>query len=143
MSDNVGLFFEDLSVGMSAKSERLVDDALIRQFAAVSGDHNPVHLDEAYAKTTRFGGRIAHGMLGAALISAILGMQLPGPGTVYLSQNLSFRRPVKLGDLVVSEATVTALDAEKSRATLKTICSVGGKPVIEGEAVVMVPKRAG
>ena len=143
MSDPKGLFFEDLSVGMSAASERLVDDALIRQFAAVSGDHNPVHLDDAYAATTRFGGRIAHGMLGAALISSVLGMQLPGPGTVYLSQTLSFRRPVKLGDRVVSEATVIALDAEKSRATLKTVCRVGDKPVIEGEAVVMVPKRAG
>ena len=143
MSTTTGLYFEDLSVGMSARDERLVDDALIRQFAAVSGDHNPVHLDEDYAKTTRFGGRIAHGMLGGALISAVLGMQLPCPGTVYLSQSLSFRRPVKLGETLVAEAIVTALDAEKGRATLKTLCRVGDKTVIEGEAVVMVPKRNG
>jgi 3-hydroxybutyryl-CoA dehydratase len=141
MSDKAGLFFEDLSVGMSATLTRLVDDALIRRFAEVSGDHNPVHLDETYAKTTRFGTRIAHGMLGAALISAVLGMDLPGPGTVYLSQTLNFRRPVKLGDTVVTEAVVTALQPEKGRAVLKTSCRVGDNVVIEGEATVMVPKR--
>jgi 3-hydroxybutyryl-CoA dehydratase len=141
MSTSTGLFFEDLTIGMSARDERLVDDAAIREFANVSGDHNPVHLDEDYAKTTRFGGRIAHGMLGAAFISAVLGMKLPGPGTVYLQQSLTFRRPVKLGERVVTEATVTGLQPEKSRAVLKTVCRVGDQTVIEGEALVMVPKR--
>ena len=137
-----GLFFEDLKIGMSARLERLVDDTVIRQFAEVSGDHNPVHLDEAFAKGTRFGARIAHGMLGGAFISAVLGMQLPGPGTVYLSQTLTFRRPVKMGETVIAEATVTALQPEKARAVLKTVARVGDTVVIEGEALVMVPKRS-
>jgi 3-hydroxybutyryl-CoA dehydratase len=141
MSAKIGHAFEDLSVGMSAKLERTVTDADIRRFAEVSGDDNPVHLDEDYARTTRFGGRIAHGMLGAGFISAVLGTQLPGYGTVYLSQSLSFRRPVKIGETIVTEATVTDLQPEKSRVVLKTVCRVGDATVIEGEAVVMVPKR--
>ena len=138
-----GYALEDLAVGMTDAYEHVVTAEDVVKFADISGDHNPVHLDEAYAKTTRFGGRIAHGMLGAALISAVLGMKLPGPGTVYLSQSLSFRRAVKLGDSLIAEATVTALDPGKSRVSLKTICRVGDAVVIEGEAVVMVPKRGG
>ena len=136
-----GLCYEDLSIGQSARMERLVDDTLIRQFTALSGDDNPVHLDEDYARTTRFGGRIAQGMLGATFISAVIGSRLPGHGTIYLSQSLNFRAPVRIGDLVVTEATITELRPEKSRAVLKTVCRVGDKVVIEGEALVMVPKR--
>jgi 3-hydroxybutyryl-CoA dehydratase len=136
-----GFYFDELSIGQSAEMSRVVGAADIEAFADVSGDLNPVHLDDAYAKTTAFGERIAHGMLGAAYISAILGTRLPGPGAIYLSQSLRFRRPVKIGDLVVARATVTVLDADKSRATLETVCEVSGKSVIEGEAVVIVPKR--
>lgn len=137
-----GLYFDELTVGQSAEMSRVVGAADIEAFADVSGDINPVHLDEAYAKGTAFGERIAHGMLGASYISAILGTRLPGPGAIYLSQNLRFRRPVKIGDLVVARATVTSLDDAKGRATLETVCEVGGKTVIDGEAVVIVPRRA-
>ena len=136
-----GFYFDELSLGQTAELTRVVDAADIEGFAQVSGDANPVHLDEAYAKTTIFGARIAHGMLAASYISAVLGMKLPGPGVVYVSQSLRFRRPVKIGDAVTARATVTALDATKARATLATVCQVDGKSVLEGEAVVMVPRR--
>jgi 3-hydroxybutyryl-CoA dehydratase len=118
-----------------------VGAADIEAFAAVSGDHNPVHMDEAYARTTTFGGRIAHGMLAAAYISAVLGNQLPGPGAIYLSQSLRFRRPVKIGDPVTARVTVKSLDADKAHATFETACLVGGKTVVDGEALIMVPRR--
>jgi 3-hydroxybutyryl-CoA dehydratase len=138
-----GFCLEDLTIGQSAERARVVTEADITAFADVSGDHNPVHMDEAFAATTRFQGRIAHGMLSAAYISAVLGETLPGHGAVYLSQSLSFRRPVKIGDEVTARATVTAVDTEKARVTLATACLVGGKAVIEGEAVLMVPRRGG
>lgn len=138
-----GMAYEDLSLGLSARLERVVDDTLVRQFSALSGDDNPVHLDEDYARRTRFGGRIAQGMLGATFISAVIGSRLPGHGTIYLSQSLKFLAPVRIGDRVVAEATVTELRPEKSRAVLKTVCRVGDKVVIEGEALVMVPRRGG
>ena len=137
-----GLFFEDLAIGQSAALERLVDDALVAQFAAVSGDDNPVHLDEAYAALSPFKERIAHGMLTGSFISAVLGTRLPGPGAVYIAQSLSFRRPVRLGAVVETRVTVAALDPEKNRATLDCVCSVAGKTVAEGQAVVLVPRRA-
>ena len=137
-----GLYFDELTVGMSAETSRVVGASDIEAFAEVSGDNNPVHLDEAYARTTTFGERIAHGMLSASYISAILGTKLPGPGAIYLSQALRFRRPVKIGDLVVARATVTALDEAKGRVTLETVCEVGGKTVMDGEAVVIAPRRA-
>lgn len=136
-----GVFFEDLSVGQSARFSKTITEADILMFAAVSGDTNPVHLDAEHAAGTVFKERIAHGMLSAALISAVLGTKLPGPGTVYLSQNLKFRAPVKIGDTVTAVAEVTALDPARKRATFGTSCLVGGRPVIEGEAVVMVPSR--
>lgn len=133
--------FEDLVIGQSAILTRTVDEQDLVAFAAVTGDTNPVHLDEAYAATTPFKTRIAHGMLSAGYISAVLGTTLPGPGAVYLSQTLNFKRPVKIGDAVVTTATITALDDAKGRATLATHCSVNGKTVVEGEAVVMVPRK--
>lgn len=136
-----GLYFDELSVGQTAEMSRVVGAADIEAFAEVSGDNNPVHLDEAYAKTTAFGERIAHGMLSAAYISAILGTKLPGPGAIYLSQSLRFRRPVKVGDLVVARVTVRELDEAKSRVTLDTVCEVAGKTVIDGEALVIAPRR--
>ena len=135
------LFFEDLSVGQSAELTRMVDEKAIQAFADVSGDHNPVHLDEAFAATTQFKGRIAHGMLSAAYISALIAGKLPGPGAIYLGQTLTFKRPVKIGDEVTVTATITALDAEKARAVLSTVCTVGGKTVLDGEATIMVPRR--
>jgi 3-hydroxybutyryl-CoA dehydratase len=136
-----GLYFDELSVGQSAETTHVVGAGDIEAFAAVSGDVNPVHLDEAYARTTAFGGRIAHGMLSAAYISAVLGNKLPGPGAIYLSQSLRFRRPVKIGDPVTARVTVKALDAAKGHATFETLCIVGGKTAVDGEALVMVPRR--
>jgi 3-hydroxybutyryl-CoA dehydratase len=136
-----GLYFEDLSVGMTAERQRTVAEADVVAFAQVSGDHNPVHLDEAFAATTPFKTRIAHGMLSAAYVSALIASELPGPGAIYLGQTLQFRRPVKLGDTVTTQLEVLSLDGDKGRATLRTTCLVGGKPVIEGEAVIMVPRR--
>ena len=136
-----GTAFEDLSIGDSAEMSFAVTESVIEKFAEVSGDDNPVHLDEAYAKTTPFGTRIAHGMLSAGYISATIGTKLPGYGSIYLSQTMRFRRPVKIGDEVVVRAVITALDAERGRATIETTASVGGKPVVEGEAVVLPPRR--
>jgi 3-hydroxybutyryl-CoA dehydratase len=137
-----GAYLEELSVGQSARLVRRVTSDDIEAFAAVSGDDNPIHLDEAYAKATPFGGRIAHGMLGASYISAVLGTQLPGPGAIYVSQSLSFRRPVRIGDEVAAVVTVSAIDKTLARVILSTFCEVAGKKVIEGEAVVIVPRSA-
>lgn len=136
-----GVCFEDLRIGQSASIGKTVTEADILMFAAVSMDTNPVHLDAEAAAASLFKERIAHGMLSAGLISAVLGTRLPGPGSIYLSQTLAFRRPVRIGDTVKATCEVTALDAAKKRATLKTVCTVGGKVVIEGEAVVLPPSR--
>ena len=131
---------DELDVGRAVERSRTVTTADIGAFADVSGDRNPVHLDEAFAATTPFKGVIAHGMLSAAFISALIADELPGRGSIYLSQSLSFRRPVRPGDEVVTRVEVTAIDREKGRVTLATICSVSGKAVVEGEAVVLAPR---
>lgn len=136
-----GLFFEDLSLDQSAEMARTVTAADIEAFAQVSGDTNPLHLDEDYARHTPFGRRIAHGMLTGAYISAVLGTRLPGPGAVYLSQSLRFRRPVSIGDEVTAQVAVRGLDERRGHVTLATSCTVAGKVVADGEAVVVVPKR--
>lgn len=136
-----GLYFDELSVGQSAEMSRMVGAGDIEAFAQVSGDSNPVHLDAAYAATTPFGERIAHGMLSAAYISAVLGTRLPGPGAIYLSQSLRFRRPVKIGDRVTARVTVKALDERRGHVTLDTVCEVDGKAVVDGEALVIAPRR--
>jgi len=138
-----GKFFEDLNVGDVAEQSFPVTEDVIVKFAEVSGDDNAVHLDEAFAATTAFGTRIAHGMLSAGFISAVIGTKLPGYGVIYLSQSLRFKRPVKIGDEVLVRVEVTGLDEAKARASLSTVCSVGGKTVIEGEALVLVPRRGG
>jgi 3-hydroxybutyryl-CoA dehydratase len=140
MSDQV--CFEDLKVGMSASTGKTITEADIEKFAEVSTDTNPVHMSEEAAAATPFHHRIAHGMLSAGLISAVLGNRLPGPGTIYLGQSLRFRAPVRIGDTVTAIAEVTALDSARKRATLKTTCKVGEKVAIEGEALVMPPSRA-
>src|SRR2546423_453335 len=105
-----GFYFDELALGQAAEATHVVGERDLEAFAALSGDTNPVHLDEAYAKTSSFGGRIAHGMLSAAYVSAVLGTKLPGPGAIYLSQSLRFRRPVRIGDEVTARVTVKALD---------------------------------
>jgi len=137
-----GKVLEDLSVGESAQLVRTVGEADIVGFAQVTGDTNPVHLDADYAATTSFGQRIAHGMLSAGYISAVLGTTLPGPGAIYLSQTLKFKRPVRIGDEVTAVVTISAIDAAKAQVTLATACKVNGKTVVDGEAVVMVPRKA-
>ena len=137
---HAGHYFEDLKVGQEASISKTVSEADIVAFAQVSGDKNPVHLDAAYAATTMFKERIAHGMLSAAYISAVFGMQMPGPGAIYISQTLNFKAPVKIGDTVVTTVKIIEL-MDKRRAKFETVCSVGGKPVLAGEAVLMVPAR--
>lgn len=136
-----GYCFEDLEVGMRATFDKVVEDADIVAFAAVTGDDNPVHLDDEYAATTMFKERIAHGMLSASLFSTILGTRLPGPGSVYLSQSLKFKAPVRIGDRVEASAEITNLDARRRRVTLACLCQVGDTVVVEGEALVMAPAR--
>ena len=136
-----GLYFDELSVGQSAEITRVVGMAEIEAFASVSGDTNPLHLDDAFARGTAFGGRIAHGLLAASFLSAVMGTRLPGPGAIYMTQSLRFRRPVRIGDPVTARVTVKALDASKGHAVLTTVCQVNGKTVIDGEATVSVPRR--
>ena len=126
-----GAYLEDLEVGQSAELTRTVAEGDLAAFADVTGDTNPVHLDEAYAATTQFKGRIAHGMLSAGYISAVMGTVLPGPGAVYVSQSLRFRRPVRIGDAVTAQVKVTDIDVARNRVTLATACSVAGKTVVE------------
>jgi len=136
-----GVYFEDLSVGQEASLSNEVTEATIKAFAEISGDINPVHLDADYAAKTIFKERIAHGMLAAAYISAVFGTKLPGPGAIYISQTLSFKAPVKIGDTVVTTVKVSELVAEKRRAKFACVCAVNGKPVVEGEAVLLIPAR--
>lgn len=138
-----GALIEDLRVGQTASIAKTVTAADIDQFASITGDNNPVHLNAAYAAKTRFKARIAHGMLGAGFISAVLGTKLPGPGAIYISQSLAFKAPVKIGDTVVAKATVTEVVVEKKRVRMATVCSVGETTVLEGEAMLLVPSRNG
>ncbi len=134
-------YFEDLTLGMRASIMKTVMADDVVGFATLSGDHNPVHLSDHFASKTRFGGRIAHGLYTASLISAVLGMRLPGPGAVYLSQTLNFRAPVRIGDVITVSAEVVELIAEGRRCKLACECVVDGKVVLDGEALVMVPAR--
>jgi 3-hydroxybutyryl-CoA dehydratase len=133
------IVIEEIEIGMSRHLEKTVSDRDIELFAEVSTDRNPVHLDDEYAMDTIFEGRIAHGMLTAGLISAVIGEQLPGHGAVYLGQSLKFLAPVRPGDRVRAEVTVTAVDHARRRVTLDTVCTVEGKPVLKGEALVLAP----
>jgi 3-hydroxybutyryl-CoA dehydratase len=142
-STGAGRFLEELAVGDSAERAFTVAESDIDAFAAVSHDRNPVHLDEAFARTTAFKGRIAHGMLSAAYISAVLGNDLPGPGAVYLSQSLRFKRPVRIGDTVSVRVAVSEIEPRTAKVTLSTVCKVDGKAVLEGEAAVLVPRAPG
>ena len=136
-----GLFLEDLKPGMTAMFGKTVTEADIAGFAGVSGDTNPIHLHDGFARSTRFGQRIAHGMLSGSFISTVVGTKLPGPGCIYVSQLLKFKAPVRIGDTVTARVEVTALTPEKKFATFKTTCSVAGKIVMDGEATLMVPSK--
>ena len=139
MNPQNGYDIEDLSVGVSAEIAKTITDADLVLFAGVSTDVNAVHMDEDFAKTTMFGG--AHGMLSASLISAVLGNRLPGPGTIYMSQSLRFRAPVRPGETVHAKVTVKEVITEKSRVVVDTVCTVGDKVVIDGEATLMATSR--
>jgi 3-hydroxybutyryl-CoA dehydratase len=136
-----GYFLEDLKAGMTAVYSKTVTEADIVLFAGVSGDTNPIHLSEDFAKGSQFEGRIAHGMLSASFISTLIGTRLPGPGSIYMSQALKFLGPVRAGDTVNTRVTVASINAEKGRVTLHTQCMVGSEVVIEGEALIKVPSR--
>ena len=139
----VGHYLEDLSIGQAASYTRTITESDIQQFGAVSGDLNPLHFDEDYAKTTIFRGRIAHGMLSASFLSTVLGTQLPGAGSIFLSATIRFQAPVRIGDTVIAICTIREILAPKGRVTFDCLCKVGDTVVIEGEAIVKVPSRAG
>jgi|TARA_B100000925_G_scaffold87842_1_gene63294 3-hydroxybutyryl-CoA dehydratase len=132
---------EDIEMGMTRYVRKIISDQDIEKFAEISTDHNPVHLDDEYARDTIFEGRIAHGMLTAGLVSAVIGEQLPGHGTIYMSQNLKFLAPVRPGDLVHAEVKVIDMVIDKRRVKLDCRCEVNGKNVLVGEAMVLAPSR--
>ena len=137
-----GYDIEDFTVGMSATFSKTITEADIVLFAGVSGDNNALHINEEYARGTPFGGRIAHGMLTASVISAVVANKLPGPGAIYMSQSLVFRAPVKPGDTVHATVTVKEIFRERNRVVLQTTCTVKGHAVIDGEALVKVGQRS-
>ncbi|MDQ3202744.1 MAG: MaoC family dehydratase [Pseudomonadota bacterium] len=131
----------EIEVGMKASYSQTITDADIKAFAGISGDHNPVHVDSEYAAESRFGKRIAHGLMSAGFFSAIFGTKIPGPGCVYVSQSLSFLRPVYIDDTVTAEVEVTKVDQDKRRVFFDTTCRVKGKKVITGSAEIFIPNK--
>lgn len=141
MSLGHGYYLEDLSPGMEESVSKTIADEDIQTFAGLSGDINPVHLDDEFAAGTMFKKRIAHGFLTGALFSTVLGTKLPGPGCIYMSQTMKFKGPVYIGDELVATCTITAVDTEKGRVMLDCVCTANGKPVLTGEAMMMVSRR--
>lgn len=139
MEELYGYTYEEIDEGMTDVFSKTVTEADIAAFAGVSGDTNPVHLNEEFAAGTMFKTRIAHGMLSAGFISTVFGTKLPGPGCIYISQNLKFKAPVKIGDTVVARVTAVEKDDAKKFIKFETICTVGDTKVITGEATIMVP----
>jgi len=132
--------YEEIKIGEVAEYKRTITEDDIEKFAMVSGDYNPVHMNEEYAKKTLFEGRIAHGMLSASFISTVLAQELPGPGSIYLSQNLIFKKPVRIGDTIITRVQVFQKLDDKKKIKLKTTCTNQDETtVIEGEALVLVP----
>jgi 3-hydroxybutyryl-CoA dehydratase len=129
----------EITVGMEVSYSQIITEADIKAFAKISGDCNPVHLDEDYAKNSKFKKRIAHGLMTASYFSAIFGTKIPGEGCVYVSQSLNFKRPVYINDTVVAMVTVTKIDLIKRRVFFKTVCKVKNKIVTDGEAELYVP----
>lgn len=142
MDDRHGYYLEDITPGMSAVFGKTITEADLVMFAGVSGDTNPLHLDEEFASRTMVKGRIAHGMVTASLISTIVGTLLPGPGSVWVSQTIRFVAPVRIGDNVIARGEVVEVMADRSRIRMSTVCRVGDKAVLEGEAVLKVPRRS-
>lgn len=142
MDELHGLYFEDLEIGMTAVLSRTITESDIVLFAGVTGDTNPVHLDAVYAEQTLFKGRVAHGVLAAGLISAVLGTKLPGAGSIYTDQKLKFLAPIRIGDRVIARVTVKELRPAKRRVVFDTRCLVGEKVVVEGEATLVVESRS-
>ncbi|HAA93491.1 MAG TPA: (R)-hydratase [Rhodospirillaceae bacterium] len=140
-SDLHGYFIEDLTVGMSASYAKTITEADIVIFAGISGDNNPLHLNEEFASESIFKGRIAHGMLTAVFISTVLGTKLPGPGCVYLTQDVKFKAPVRPGDTVNTTVTITDVIRDKKRVIAQSVCKVGDKVVVEGNSMLLVPSR--
>ncbi|HKD46936.1 MAG TPA: MaoC family dehydratase [Rhizomicrobium sp.] len=136
----VSIYYEDLKVGQSATMEKTVTEQDVQAFGHATGDMNPVHFDEEYAKNTIFRGRVAHGVLSIGFISAVLGTKLPGEGTIFVSAKVEFKGPVRIGDTVVTTGTVKEI-GERRRVLIDCLCTVNGNPVVIGEAVVMAPKR--
>jgi len=132
--------FDEIRIGQQISYSQTITDSDIKCFAGISGDHNPVHVDEVYASNSRFGKRIAHGLMSAGFFSALFGTKLPGPGCVYVEQTLKFLRPVFIGDTVTASVEVTNIDAKKRRVFFKTICTVMNKKVITGQAEIYVPE---
>ncbi|MGM0410806.1 MAG: MaoC family dehydratase [Bacillota bacterium] len=136
-----GKKIKEMEIGEKASFTKTITEADVVNYAGVTGDFNPAHINEEYAKNTMFKGRIAHGMLGAGLISAVLGTKLPGPGAIYVSQEVNFTAPVKINDTITAEVEVLEKNEEKNRVVMKTTCSnQKGKAVIEGKATLMPPK---
>ncbi len=142
MDELHGYYFEDLELGMTEIYAKTITDADIVAFAGISGDNNPIHINQEFASETRFEGRIAHGLLIASFISTVIGMKLPGPGCIYLNQTLRFQSPVIVGDTVTARVTVSNLIAEKKMAEFDTVCTVGDRVVIDGTALIKVSSRA-
>ena len=139
MDAHIKYYFKDISLGQTADYEKQVTDEDVRKFADISGDYNPIHLDDEFAKDSMFGARIAHGILTASHISAVIGYIFPGPGWIYLGQSLQFRAPVKIGDTVHTAVEVTDTVAEKNIVELSTICIVGDTVVLKGTATIKSP----
>ena len=139
MDAHIKYYFKDISLGQTAEYEKQVTDEDVRKFADISGDYNPIHLDDEFAKDSMFGARIAHGILTASHISAVIGYIFPGPGWIYLGQSLQFRAPVKIGDTVHTAVEVTDTVAEKNVVELSTICKVGDTVVLKGTATIKSP----
>ena len=139
MDAHIKYFFKDISLGQTAEYEKQVTDEDVRKFADISGDYNPIHLDDDFAKDSMFGARIAHGILTASHISAVIGYIFPGPGWIYLGQSLQFRAPVKIGDTVHTAVEVTDTVAEKNIVDLSTVCKVGDTVVLKGTATIKSP----
>ena len=142
MNNQHGYYLEDLTIGMESSYQKTITETDIDTFAALAGDTNPVHLDSEYAATTPFKARIAHGMLSAGLISTVLGTQLPGPGCIYLEQQIKFKAPVFIGDTLVATVTVADINQRRGRVSLKTQCFVNTKLVADGTASMMVDKKS-
>lgn len=134
-----GFSVKEMEVGQSASMSKTVTEADIILFAGITGDFNPAHIDEEYAKNSMFKGRIAHGMLSAGFISATLAMKLPGPGSIYLGQSMKFKAPVRINDTVKTTVTITDINVEKKIVKLETVCSVGEAQVVVGECTMMKP----